>query len=110
MISWEDFAQVDLRTGTIIRVEDFPAARKPSYKIWVDFGTEIGIKKTSAQLKTAYSKDKLLGKQIIGVVNFPPKQIADFMSEFLLTGFVQKDGKVVLAVPDKKMENGIKLS
>ncbi len=109
-IQWDHFQQVELRVGTIMQVKEFPEARKASYRLWIDFGPEIGIKKTSAQLKTAYTKEELRGKQIIGVVNFPPKQIANFISEFLITGFVQEDGKVVLAVPDKKVKNGLKLS
>ena len=108
-ISWNDFEQVELRTGTIVRVEDFPEARKPAYKVWADFG-ELGEKKTSAQVTDLYQKEDLIGKQIVGVVNFPKKQIANFQSEFLLTGFVQNAGAVVLAVPDKAVQNGIKLA
>src|SRR5688572_17384907 len=107
-ISWEDFKKVDLRSGTIIRVEDFHAARKPAYKIWADFG-ELGIRKTSAQITALYSKEELLNKQIIGVVNFPPKQIADFISEFLLTGFADAAGKIVMAEPERKIPNGSRL-
>jgi len=109
-ITWEDFQKMDIRSGTIAKVEDFPETRKPSYKIWVDFGMDIGILKTSAQLKNTYTKNELLGKQIIGVVNFKPKQIANFMSEFLITGFVQNNGQIFLAVPDKDIENGTELS
>ena len=108
-ITWNDFEQVELRTGTIIRVEDFPEAIKPAYKITVDFGDKTGIKKSSAQLTDLYTKEELLGKQIIGVVNFPPKQIGPFVSEFLITGFVQEDESVVLAIPERKVDNGIKL-
>jgi len=108
-ISLDDFKKIELRVGTIVEVSKFPEARKPAYKITVDFGDEIGRKKTSAQVTDLYSENELLGKQIIGVVNFPPKQIGPFISEFLLTGFVGEDGKVVLAVPDKKSENGRKL-
>lgn len=108
-IDWGDFTQIELRTGTIIRVEDFPEARKPAFKVWADFG-ELGEKKSSAQVTDLYTKEDLLGKQIMGVVNFPPKQIANFQSEFLLTGFVQEDGSVVLAVPDRPTSNGIKLA
>ena len=108
-ITWNDFEMIELRTGTVIQVEDFPEARNPAYKITVDFGEEIGIRKTSAQVTDLYSKEDLLGKQISGVVNFPKKQIGPFMSEFLLTGFIQKDKSVVLCVPDKKCENGLKL-
>jgi tRNA-binding protein len=108
-IEWNDFEKVDLRVGTIINVEDFPEARNPSYKIHVDFGEEIGVKKTSAQVTALYSKSQLIGKQIIGVVNFPTKQIGSFRSEFLITGFYQDDEAVVLAVPERKVENGRKL-
>lgn len=109
-ISWNDFEIVELRTGTVVAVEDFPEARKPAYKITVDFGEEFGIKKTSAQVTDLYSKEDLLGKQITGVINFPKKQIGPIMSEFLLTGFIQDDKSVVLCVPDKKCKNGLKLS
>lgn len=105
-ISWEDFQKVELRVGTIVAVHDFPEARKPAYKITADFGETIGLKKSSAQITALYTKEELIGKQIIGVVNFPPKQIGPFVSEFLVTGFVQEDGSVVLAVPDKKVGNG----
>ncbi|MDA3840589.1 MAG: tRNA-binding protein [Patescibacteria group bacterium] len=108
-ITWNEFDRVELCVGTIIEVNDFPEARKPAYKITVDFGEEIGIKKSSAQITELYTKDELAGKQIIGVVNFPPKQIGPFISEFLITGFVQDGGEVVLAVPDKKLVNGKKL-
>ena len=109
-ITWEDFSKVEIRTGTIIDVQDFPEARRPAYKITADFGTEIGIKKSSAQIVDLYTKEELLGKQIIGVVNFPVKQIGPFVSEFLVTGFVRKDASVVLAVPDKEVKNGLKLA
>ena len=109
-INWNDFQDVELRVGTIIEVQNFPEAKTPAYKITADFGAEIGLKKSSAQVTTLYSKEELLNKQIIGVVNFPPKQIGPFMSEFLVTGFVQEDGAVILAVPDKKSTNGAKLA
>lgn len=108
-ISWGDFEQVELRIGTIIEAEPFPEARKPAYKLTVDFGDEIGVKKSSAQITDLYSIEELKGKQVIGVVNFPPKQIGPVMSECLITGFPDKDGNVVLAVPDKKVLNGMKL-
>ncbi len=108
-IEWSDFEKVDLRVGTIVEVEDFPEAKNPSYKIHVDFGEEIGIKKSSAQVTALYSKSQLLGKQILGVVNFPPKQVGPFKSEFLVTGFYQGEDEVVLAVPERKVENGRKL-
>lgn len=108
-ISWQQFAVVELCTGTIIEVEDFPEARRPAYKVKADFGPTIGIKKTSAQVTDLYSKDELLGKQIIGVVNLPVKQIGPLRSEFLLTGFYRTDGAVVLAVPERPVANGAKL-
>lgn len=107
-ITWNDFEQVELRVGTVTEVRDFPEAKKPAYKITVDFGPEIGIKTTSAQFTALYSKEEILGKQIIGVVNFPPKQIGPFLSEFLCCGFYREDG-VVLAVPEKPVPNGSKL-
>lgn len=109
-ITWNDFEQVELRTGTITEVLDFPEARKPAWKLIIDFGLEIGTRKSSAQITDLYTKDDLLGKQIIAVVNFPPKQIGPMRSECLVTGFVQKDGSVVLAVPDTTTDNGLKLS
>ena len=110
LISWNDFERVELRVGTIIAVEDFPEARKPAYKITVDFGPEIGVRRTSAQITTLYTPPELVGRQIVGVVNFPPKQIGPFMSEFLITGFHRADGAVVLAVPDQYIANGAKLA
>ena len=109
-ISWKDFELVELRSWTIIEVDYFPEARKPAYKITVDFWESIWIKKTSAQITDPYNKEDLISKQIIWVINFPKKQIGNFMSEFLLTWFVQKDNSVILAVPDKKLSNWIKLS
>ena len=109
-ISWEDFEKVELRVGTVVDVQNFPEARKPSYIVWVDFGAEIGIKKSSAQITHLYTKESLKGKQVMGVVNFPPKQIGPIKSEFLLTGFVLDTGEVVLAVPDKKVPKGLKLA
>jgi tRNA-binding protein len=108
-IEWSDFEVVELRSGTVTDVQDFPEARQPAYKIWVDFGEEIGTRKSSAQVTQVYSKEELLGRQIIGVVNFPTKQIGPFRSEFLLTGFVGEDGGVVLAVPERAVPNGVKL-
>jgi len=109
-ISWDDFVKVELRVGTIVDVQDFPEARNPSYLVWVDFGAGIGTRKSSAQITHLYSKESLKGKQVIGVVNFPPKQIGPIRSEFLLTGFVLDTGEVVLAVPDKEVPKGLKLA
>ena len=109
-IVWKDFEQVELRVGKIIEVNEFPEARKPAYKIVADFGKSIGHKKSSAQITDLYTKEELLGKQIIGIVNFPPKQIGPFISEFLITGFTQENGNVILAVPDKESEIGSKLN
>jgi len=99
-INWEDFEQVELRVGTIVEMQAFPEARTPAYKVWADFGPEIGIRKTSAQVTSLYTPEDLQGRQIVGVVNFPAKQIGPFRSEFLLTGFYRDDGAVVLAVPE----------
>ncbi len=108
-ITWDEFEKVELRVGTITKVEDFPEANKPAYKLEVDFGLEIGTKKSSARIVDLYSKSELLGKQIVGVVNFPPKQIGPFVSECLITGFYNQKGEVVLAVPEKNVDNGAKL-
>jgi tRNA-binding protein len=109
MITWAEFEAMDMQAGTIVAVEDFPEARKPAYKITVDFGPEIGVRKTSAQVKALYTRDELLGRQVMGVVNFPPKQIGPVKSEFLLTGFYRDDGVVVLAVPERPVQNGARL-
>ena len=108
-ISWADFSKIDMRTGTVVTVSDFPEARNPSYKLQIDFGNEIGIKKTSAQLTNKYKKDELLGMQVIAVVNFPDKQIANFMSECLILGAVENNS-VVLIKPQMKVPNGLKIS
>lgn len=107
-ITWDDFEKIELRVGTIRRVENFPQARKPAYKVWVDFG-ELGEKRSSVQITALYTKEELVGKQVVGVVNFPPKQIGPFISEALITGFYRANGDVVLAVPDKPVPNGAKL-
>ncbi len=107
-ISWSDFEKVELRVGTVIEVKDFPEARKPAYKIKVDFG-EFGIKKSSAQITAHYSKEDLLGKQVVAVINFPVKQIGPSKSECLITGFYREDGSVVLAIPEREVPNGAKL-
>ena len=108
-ITWSEFESVELRVGTIIRAEDYPEARKPAYKIWVDFGSVIGIMQSSAQITIHYTREELIGKQIIGVVNFPVKQIGKFISEFLCTGFYREDGSVILAIPERDVDNGAKL-
>lgn len=109
MITYDDFAKVDIRVGTIVGVEDFPRARKPAYKLVIDFGTEIGKKKSSAQITKHYTKEDLLGKQVIGVVNFPPKQIGPFISEALTLGLPDENGDVVLLSPTKEVPNGGKM-
>ncbi len=109
-IQWSDFEQVELRIGSIVEVQEFPQARKPAYKVTADFGEQTGLLKASAQITDLYTPEDLLGKQIVGVVNFPVKQIGPFMSQFLLTGFVQKDGSVVIAQPERPVENGLKLA
>ena len=107
-ITYEDFDKVDIRTGRIIEVEDFPEAKKLSYKLKIDFGKEIGIKKSSAQITKLYKKEELLSKQVMAVVNFRPKQIAKFVSEVLTLGVVGKDG-VVLLMPDRNVDLGLKM-
>ena len=109
-ITWDDFQNVEIRVGTIVDVQDFPEARNPAYKLHVDFGVDIGIKKSSAQITDIYSKEDLLGKQVMAVINFPPKQIGPIMSECLVTGFHREDGAVVLAVPDNTVPNGVRLA
>jgi tRNA-binding protein len=109
-ISWNDFEKVALHVGTIIEVEDFPEARKPAYKVRVDFGNEIGIKKSSAQITDLYDRVSLIGRQVVAVINFPPKQIGPMRSECLITGFHRDDGVVVLAIPDSNVPNGAKLA
>lgn len=110
LISWNDFEKVDMRIGTVIEVKDFSAAKKPSYKLRIDFGS-LGIKKSSAQITTLYKKEDLINRQVIAVVNFPPKQIADFMSEVLILGVMMKTkGEVVLLQPDRKVPNGLRIA
>lgn len=108
-ISWSDFAKVELRAGTVVRVEDFPEARKPAYKIWVDLG-ELGERKSSAQVTRLYTKEALLGRQVLCVCNFPEKQVGPFVSEILITGFVLENGEVVLASPERSVPNGTRLA
>ncbi len=107
-INWAYFEQVELRVGTILEVFDFPEARKPAYNVKVDFG-EFGVKMSSAQITKHYTKEDLLGKQIVGVINFPKKQIGNFRSEFLVTGFADENGDIALTAVDKKVPNGSKL-
>jgi len=109
-LSWDEFQRVELRIGTITHAEPFPEARKAAFKLTVDFGAELGTRRSSAQLTDLYSQKELVGKQVLAVVNFPAKQIGPFMSECLVTGFVQADGSVVLAVPDKPAANGLRLA
>jgi tRNA-binding protein len=109
MITYDEFEKVDIRVGKIVEVQDFPEARKPAYKLVIDFGPEIGLKKSSAQIVQHYSKDQLIGKLIMGVVNFPTKQIGPFISETLTLGFADENDNVVLATPDKEVSIGRKL-
>lgn len=108
MAVFDDFLKLDIRAGTIIKAENFEKAKRPAYKLQIDFGQEIGIKKSSAQITQQYKAEELAGKQVLAVVNFPPRQIADFMSEVLVLGTYSKDG-VVLITPDKTVDNGDKL-
>ena len=107
-ISWSDFEKVELRVGTVLEVFEFPEARKPAFKVRVDFG-EFGVRMSSAQVTVYYSKEELVGKQIVGVINFPKKQIGKFMSEFLVTGFADENGDIVLTALAGKVPNGSKM-
>jgi tRNA-binding protein len=109
MLTWEEFEKTEMRVGTIIDVNDFPEARKPAYQLTIDFGSEIGIRKTSAQITKRYTKEVLVNRQIVAVVNFPKKQIANFMSECLVLGAVGDGGDVILLAPDFKVENGLRI-
>jgi tRNA-binding protein len=109
LISWQDFEKVVLKVGTILEVSDFPKARKPAYQLHIDFGPAVGVLKSSAQITHHYKKEELIGKQVLAVVNFPKKQIANFMSECLVTGFADENGDIVLATVDMPVPNGAKL-
>jgi tRNA-binding protein len=108
MITWDDFEKIDIRTGTILEVDDFPNAKKPAYQLTIDFG-ELGIKRSSAQITALYNKEEIIGKQVIAVVNFPPKQIANFFSECLILGVYNDDNDVVLLHPSLTVKNGSKI-
>jgi tRNA-binding protein len=108
-IGFDDFLKVDIRVGTVTRAEPFPEARKPAIKLWVDYGPEIGVKKSSAQITAHYTPEALVGRQVMGVVNFPPRQIGPFMSEALVLGLHDAEGRVVLIGPDREIPNGEKM-
>lgn len=109
-INWPDFEKIEIRAGTILEANDFPKARNPSYQLLIDFGPELGVRKSSAQITSLYSKEDLIGKQIVAVVNFPPKQIANFMSECLVLGVVGGNKEIVLLQPDKQVINGQRIA
>lgn len=109
MLTWEEFEKTEMRVGTIIDANDFPEARKPAYQLTIDFVAEIGIRKSSAQITKRYSKEDLVNRQIVAVVNFPKKQIGNFMSECLVLGAVGQEGDVILLAPDFKVENGLRI-
>ena len=113
MISWEEFNKIDIRAGTVVKVEAFPETKKPAFKLWIDLGPDLGIKKSSAQITANYRLEELIGKQVICITNFPPRQIANFMSEVLVTGFPDENGQVVLSsidnLHDNKIANGARL-
>ncbi len=108
-ITWDDFERVELRAGTIVRAEEFPEARRPAYRLWVDLG-ELGVKRSTAQITALYRAEELVGRQVLCVTNFPPKQVANAISEVLVTGLYRAPGEVVLAVPDREVPNGTRLA
>ncbi len=108
-IDFEDFSKIQLRVGTVLRVEPFEKAKKPAYKVWVDLGEEIGVKKSSAQITKHYQREDLIGMQVVCVCNFQPRQIADFMSEILITGFQSEEGGIVLCTVERPVKNGKQL-
>jgi tRNA-binding protein len=108
-LTWSQFEKVEMRVGTILEVHDFPEARKPAYQLTIDFGSALGIKKTSAQITKRYQKEDLMNRQIVAVVNFPKKQIGKFMSECLVLGAMGAEGDVILLAPDFKIENGLRI-
>ena len=108
-INWDDFEKIDIRAGTIIEVYDFPKARKPAYRLTIDFGEEIGLKRSSAQVTVHYKKEDLLNRKVVAVMNFPPKQIADFTSECLVLGVYDENKDVILLQPERAVKNGMKI-
>lgn len=108
-ITWNDFEKIDIRTGTIIQANEFPNAKKPAYQLAIDFGPEIGIKQSSAQITNYYSPEDLVNRQVIAIINFPPKQIANFISECLVLGVYDEHKNVVLLQPDQRVSNGMKI-
>lgn len=109
MITWDDFEKIDMRVGTVIEVNDFPKARKPAYRLTIDFGKEIGLKRSSAQITAHYIKEELLKRKVIAVINFPPKKIADFVSECLVLGVYDENNDVILLQPERAVMNGMKI-
>ena len=106
LITWSDFEKIEIRCGTITEIKDFPKARKPAYQLWIDFGSQLGIKRSSAQITALYSKDELVNRTVIAVINFPPKQIADFISECLVLGVYDENNDVILLQPERTVKNG----